>query len=130
MHGSTGQPSPVPPSRRAIQRRAQVDSNFFLQSIFSKRCALACVLCAHFSKLTRSRLSSKSLDRTALRLHSTVAAETCGGVEISRLLICFQSDPPSLPLSLPSPPLSLPALPGELGHLPHQMGRANSIQQL
>lgn len=43
---------PLSLSRRVIQCGAQVESNFFLQSIFSKRCALACVLYAHFSKLT------------------------------------------------------------------------------
>ena len=42
---------------------------------------------------------------------SAVAAETCGGAEILRLLICFQSEPPTLPsppFSISSSPLSLP----------------------
>lgn len=128
MHGITTPPLSL--SRRVIQCGAQVESNFFLQSIFSKRCALACVLYAHFSKLTLCvkafvvfvllfLSARKSLELKAVWLHSTVVGETCGGVEIFGLLICFQSAPPSppppppffsFPPLLPSPPLSLTPL--------------------
>lgn len=85
------------------QRGAQVDSNFFLQSIFSKWCAA--LLRARrsariYSKLKSTRKNvylSCSGARKSLALHSTVGAETCGGAEIFSLLICFQSDPPPPP---------------------------------
>lgn len=54
--------------------------------------------------------TSKSLEVRTVWLHSTVVAETCGGVEISRLLICFQSPPFSLLPPLYHLPLSLTPL--------------------